>query len=238
MSDNAYATAADYADAMITARRAKNWLFLLLLLMLLIQLTVFFVAGYTDYVLPEAREDVMRLDEEAIATTLPVDGGGAVAEARGVVKTATNRSADALEYVTGLINFLGVALSVVLSVVLLLIVAIMLVGRLIGASRLTSAFVWSIVLIVLLFPWQAFLEPHAFKIPGVLYTWEELTSPTDGAKFPTDDFAFATLKWARYAGFPAVAVILLLVIQIKSNRGIKLALGEGDTDPPPSPELL
>jgi len=42
------ATAADYADAMITARRAKNWLLTLLLLILLAQLAIFFVARYTD----------------------------------------------------------------------------------------------------------------------------------------------------------------------------------------------
>ena len=43
MIDRTIATAADYADAMLTARRAKNWLVLLLLLMLLGQLALFFV---------------------------------------------------------------------------------------------------------------------------------------------------------------------------------------------------
>ena len=46
------ATAADYADAMMIARRAKNALFLVLLLMLLLQVVTFFVARTTNYVLP------------------------------------------------------------------------------------------------------------------------------------------------------------------------------------------
>src|SRR5436305_4338036 len=48
------ATAADYADAMMIARRAKNLLFFLLLLFLLLQLTIFFVARMTTHVIPYA----------------------------------------------------------------------------------------------------------------------------------------------------------------------------------------
>ena len=40
------AVAADYADAMLVARRAKNWLVFFLSLILLIQLGVFFAARY------------------------------------------------------------------------------------------------------------------------------------------------------------------------------------------------
>ena len=40
MADSTIITAADYADALTVARRAKNWLFLLLLLMLLAQIAI------------------------------------------------------------------------------------------------------------------------------------------------------------------------------------------------------
>ena len=43
MPHSPIATAADYADAMLTGRRAKNILFLMLLLMLLGQIAIFFV---------------------------------------------------------------------------------------------------------------------------------------------------------------------------------------------------
>ena len=51
MADREIATAADYADAMLTARRAKHVMVLLLLLMLLAQFAFFFVLRFTD-VLP------------------------------------------------------------------------------------------------------------------------------------------------------------------------------------------
>src|SRR4030095_14674455 len=84
-----------------------------------------------------------------------------------------------LYWVLGLSDFLGVGCALVLALVLLFMVAIMIVARVIGTSYAASAYVWSVVLVVLLFPWQAFLNnanltAAEFKFPGVLYTWNEL----------------------------------------------------------------
>jgi hypothetical protein len=40
----------------------------------------------------------------------------------------------------------------------------------------------------------------------------------------------ALLRWARFAGFPAVSVLLLLTIQAKSSRGLRAALGESELE--------
>src|SRR5439155_25672840 len=117
----------------IVARRAKNWLFLILLLILLVQLSLFFVARYTDF-FPRAMVG---------GTTQPT--------------TRASRAIEEFHYLTGLTTFLGTVLPVLLALVLLIIVNIMLVGRLIGVARVTSAYVWSLLLTLLLFPWQAFL---------------------------------------------------------------------------------
>src|SRR3954469_17740705 len=100
MTDPAIATAADYADAMYTSRRAKNLLVLLIFIMLLVQVGLFFTARYTDYIItpPSSTQPAARLF-------------------------------DVMQYVVGLGAFLGVILTIVLSFVLLLIVNIMLVGR-------------------------------------------------------------------------------------------------------------
>jgi hypothetical protein len=34
------------------------------------------------------------------------------------------------------------------------------------------------------------------------------------------------LKWARFVAFPVVSMVLVLLIQVRSRRGIRLALGE------------
>jgi hypothetical protein len=217
MPDSAIATAADYADALITARRAKNVLVLLLLLMLLAQLAIFFAARYTNVMTPAV--------VTTTTTTAPTT----------TVVAEPNQWFEKLQYVVGLTDFLGVTLSIVLSIIVLLLVQIMLVGRLIGVSRVTSAFIWALVLIVLLFPWQAFLNNVAFdrpefKIPGVLYTWDEVRL---FAKFGMDrdhpiPLAQLILQWSRFVAFPVISVLILLAIQIKSNRGLRQALGEAD----------
>jgi magnesium-transporting ATPase (P-type) len=191
------AAAADYADALLAARKAKNILASLILVMLLFQLGLFFWARYK----------------------FAVD--------------APSHTADFLKYGVGLSDFLGVAATIVLAIVLLFIVLVMLNGRLLGVSRLVSAFLWCIVLAVLLFPWQAFLMNQTFtstefKIPGVLYTWAELAAR---GRLHPPLFCPALLYWARFVGCPAVATVILLVIQHQSRRGLRMALG--NADPPP-----
>ena len=212
--DRAIETAADYADALMTARRAKNALVLILVLIVLVQLALFFMIRY-DVIKPGAGVTTVA----TAATTQP----------------AERNWWTMMHYVTGLGAFLGVALSVVLSFVIMLILNIMLVGRLVGAGRLTSAYIWTIVAIFFFFPWQAFLnnvnltpDQATFKIPGVLYTWYEVTDAQVGAKFPVDRTEVALLKWFRYVVAPVVAILILLVIQVKSNRGLKQALGEAE----------
>jgi hypothetical protein len=207
MNDPAIATAADYADAMYTARRAKNLLVLLIFVVLLLQLGLFFVARYTDYIIPNA--------------------------------TATTRPAaflvDWLQYLVGASAFLGIVLTIVLGLVLLLIVNIMLVGRLIGVAKTTSAYVWCLLLLVLLFPWQAFLANATFinpefKIPGVLYTWSELTTLARFGIGKSAEMPELILRWARFVAWPVAAIIIVLAIQIKSNRGLRQAFGETEPD--------
>jgi hypothetical protein len=195
------ATSADYADALLVARRGRNVLFLITLLMLLLQIAVFFIARYTN---------VIPTTTNSVVTTQPA-------------------ASELLNWVTSGTTTLGTILPILLALVLLLIVHIMLVGRLIGVARVTSAFLWCLVLMLLLFPWQKFFgvttDPRDMRLPGVLYTWDELVMY---ARFPTENLHLAITKWARFFVLPMLAVILLFVVQIKSSRGLRQALGEAD----------
>lgn len=210
MTQTSIATSADYADALLVARRGKHLLFLLLLLMLLGQIAFFFVARYTNIIPPATATAAATM-----ATTAPAEA------------VQPTRAALALNYVTSLMTFFGMILPILLAFDLLLILNIMLVGRLLGLARTTSAFLWCLLLMLLLFPVQSFFggttDAGDFRLPGLLYTWNELLLY---AKFPTDRPEFAVMKWARFVVMPLVAIILLAVIQIKSNRGLRQALGE------------
>jgi hypothetical protein len=229
MATSPIAIAADYADAMMAARRAKNWLFLLVLLAILGQIAIFFVLRHDS-----ALQGTSAMSAE-VSADLP-----SVATSRPVMPTLPK----VMEYLVAITGFVGIALALVLAMIQLLIVMIMLVGRLIGVSKVTSAFIWNLVLLVLLFPWQAVLispvSAHVavsstynteFKIPGILYTWGEVTHPSLGATFSSTPLtALAYLRWARFVIWPVVAVILLLVVQSKGSRGLRMALGEVEFD--------
>src|SRR5687768_16617847 len=153
------AVAADYADAMMTARRAKNWLFILLLVMLLTQLTIFFLLRFKVIRLGEqatiTAPTAVDITTQPESTTQPGDAETQPAVAANVETTCKSFLVDdVLRYVIPVTDFLGVTLAVVLGIVLLLIVTIMLVGRLIGVSHVTSAFVWCVLLTAMMFPWQ------------------------------------------------------------------------------------
>jgi hypothetical protein len=199
--------------------------------MLLLQLGTFFVAHSTNLILPDATTPSMAdtLSPATMPTTAPTTMPASIANAKQLLPSV-------LRYLTAIIDFLGIVLILVLAVVLMLIVKIMLVGRLIGVARVTSAFVWCVFLALLLFPWQAFLQntdfSGDFKLPGVLYTWSELIHPTAGAKFSSSDFNQSILRWACFVGWPVIALILLLVVQAKSSRGLRAALGESELESP------
>jgi hypothetical protein len=214
MVDPSIAVAADYAEALLVARRAKNALVGFLALVIVVQIAL--AAMKLGGVMPEA------FRAPAETTQLAAVAQPATAPAEGNL-----RWAPVFQYAVELTHFAGTVLVIALALVLLLIANIMLVARLIGVGQSTSAFAWSILLVILLLPWQGFwpsADPVAagFRVPGVLYIWSELVH-LHGEQFMSDG---AVLRWARWVAFPLVAVILLLTIQLKSRRGLRKALGE------------
>lgn len=197
---NDMASSADHAEALLAARRGRNFLTGLLLFLLLAQLALFFTARYS----------------QILATTM------------GSTTQPSSVRIDLLHYAISLSGFVGLVSSLLLSAVLLLVINIMLVSRSLGLGPVVRAFLMSLVLLLLLFPWQAFLNNATltateFKIPGVLYTWEEISRH---ARFVADSWTMRLLRWSRFVGFPVVAMVLLTLIIRRSSKGIRLALGE------------
>jgi hypothetical protein len=197
MSQSAIATAADYADALFTARRAKNIFASVTALLLISQIALFFVARY-------------KIDPET-----------------------PSRALDLVKYFVGGIDFLGILAPLLLAIVLLVIVGVMLVGRLIGVSRVLCAFFYCCALVLMLFPWQAFLANQTFtsvefKIPGVLYNWAELLAR---ARFHPVGLNQELLFWARFVAWPVASLIVLAVCCVHVRHGLRQALGELPPEP-------
>ena len=67
-----------------------------------------------------------------------------------------------------------------------------------------------------------------FRVPGVLWTWDEMANRAHFASDLSADWAATILNWFRFVGAPLVAVVVTLLVQARSNRGLKMALGEDE----------
>jgi hypothetical protein len=245
------AVSADYADALITARRAKNWLFLFLLIGLLAQIAIFFCAKFNVLkITPEGAATVTmpkHVESSTSSSTGPTTAESTTTirfekEEKALEVRGKNVTGDVVAWVVNSIVYLAAIFSIVMSIIVLLLVLIMLVGRLIGVAHTTSAFVWAALLAVLIFPWQLFYSPETaraamtptdakeirlddYRWPGALYTYGELRQ---GASFKDAETKVAVLRYARFVGFPFVALVILFMAQAKSGRGVKYALGEAE----------
>ena len=231
---NPLAAAADYADALIVARRLKTTLCTLLWFVLGTELSLFvllrYVASVRSLIVPTAAANP-----------------AAVANSRAV-----------LQYAVGLLDFGGLILPLVLVAMVTVVLLVQVAARTVGAGRTTSALGWAVLLAVLLFPWQAVLNNPAInadktqdaigmKVPGVVYTWAEVSHPDQGAAFADvhgvrpgtgtgpatsepSAVVVAVLHWVRYAVFPALAMVIVGLVHAKTEQGLRLSFGTA-TDP-------
>ena len=204
----------DYAEGMAAARRAKTVLCAALFFVLGTELTLFFMLRY-------------------VHSLSGITAGHNVADAAG-----WNR--DVFQYLIGLLDFAGLILPWVLAAMVLTMALIQTAGHVAGVGRTVSALSWSVLLAMLLFPWQAVLnnpainaDPKAdaigMKVPGVVYTWAEVSNPVQGARFAefnaSADKVKAALDWLRYAGFPLAALVIVGVVHTKTERAHRRAFG-------------
>ena len=206
------AAAAVYHDALSTARGFRTLCFLVLLLCLLGQIGTFFAAKYwEDFPGREAGDAAVTTSVESTEDLADGDDGDVLTGGLYMLAYAT--------------LWLGLVFGILLSLTLCFTTLVMLCGRTVGVDRVAKAFLWSLVLLLLLVPWQSVLTHPSvsggpFHIPGVLWTWPELMRNVP-------DFAGQQwLGWVRFVGWPVVALILLAVVYAASGGGIKRALGE------------
>lgn len=228
--DRMISVAADYADALLVARRVKRTMLLLLALILVVQIAMFATAQFSD-LLPADASSQSLAATDAVATTMPL--------AHATPTPSATRWPDTLHYVSTLSLYAAMIAGLVLIAMLALTVHIMLVGRLVGVALVTRAFVLAVLLWLLMFPWQTLLVTHELGrndivIPGVLYTWDEIQDrvlPLKAPGTPAMSTDAAILYWARFLALPIAALILVLMVQKRSGRGLKLALGEEEILP-------
>ena len=217
------AATAVYHDALSTARSFRTLCFAVVLLCLLAQIGMFFAAKYwSDFPGRASAGGTVTLP-----SGLDADGDSTPAVSAETAEVGADAVESALYTVLYATLFLGLVFSLLLSLTLAFTTLVMLCGRTVGVDRVTRAFLWSLVLLLLMIPWQAVLahpsSGGAFRIPGALYTWPELMRNVP--EFAGAGVGGEVLGWLRFAAVPLIALILLIVVFATSGGGIKRALG-------------
>jgi len=206
----------DCLEAVSVFRGWKNFFFLILVICLLLAQASFWLV---DRGIVKAQTDALS-DTQAIAeaATLTVADANATSQptsadrpgpARGLLAKLTfDHVARTVELVDGVL----LITAALYCMAMLFSLMVSLIGRLGGINHISRAFFLSLIMLVLVVPWQNVLS---LNVPGVIYTPAELVT---WFATKTDSTAGMVFYYLRFAGYWLVVLLLLLMSQVRSGR--------------------
>ena len=116
------------------------------------------------------------------------------------------------------INFVAVLAAALYCLTILFALKVSLLGRLGGINHISRAFFLSLVMVVLLLPWQLLFGG---VVAGVLYTPDQLAGSCAAERCGIFTIA---LYYLRFTGYWALVVLLLILAQLRTSRWTKATL--------------
>lgn len=230
-----------YLDAFASLRATKNWAWWLLLVSILLSVAAFAMVRWTGLVqdspsFQAAKQAAMGLEQAAapedaaaaddLPATVPAEPPAtAPAPAKPVrqpVPANASRAEDiyqGLDVILPMVKTLALISAILLSVSLFAALMVVCAGRLGGAGQLASALVWSVVLGLVLVPWDAVFGTQF--IPGVLVSRQEIVAKSASAVWTAAAWYDVVLYYLRFVGWPVLAVLIWLTVQFKFARAYR-----------------
>lgn len=226
----------DCLEAVGVCRGWRNFLFVIVALCLLFLQVSFWLVdtGYIkaggcteNAVCAEEAEDTRQIEEAATDAAAdanqPVGDINQPAEAevqepRRGIGSLLSVTFECLEKVIRFVDAVLILAATLYCLTILFCLKLSLIGRLGGINHICRAFFLSLVMLVLLLPWQMLF---ASIVVGAMYTPDEL------AKWCTAETAsiFCTIiHYLRFTGYWAVVLLLLIFSQVRSSRWTKAIL--------------
>jgi hypothetical protein len=240
----------DHLEAITVFKAAKNFVFVITVVSLILMLACFFVADsrYAKYdgnageaaapVVPivknieelavQAAAHVAAADAnipQSAAMTGPIPSGPPVpaavdsASPKGVAARPLKIKFEWIAWVLRVSNFAGMISVTLYSLILVFCLKISLVGRLGGINHIARAFIWSLVAMVFLMPWQMYFGG---VLAGAVFTPGELMAAC--TRVAPRDLLEKIFFYTRFAGLPAVVILMMLTAQVRSVRWAKATL--------------
>ncbi|MHC4264767.1 MAG: hypothetical protein ACYSUK_02415 [Planctomycetota bacterium] len=130
-----------------------------------------------------------------------------------------NITTDHLSWLIRFLNFFLILTAVLYSLTMLFILKVSLQGRMGGINHITRAFFLSILMLVLLLPWQKLFNGI---VAGLMYTPSELIDACENVK--TSEIFGKILFYLRFCVYWILVVLLLILSQVRSARWAKATL--------------
>jgi hypothetical protein len=224
----------DCLEAVGVFRGWKNFLFVIVILcLLLLQISFWLVdAGYIGTC--EENEG----DEAAAVAGIPRENVQDIDEAAKKVATKANQPAEAISqepqqsaaanslfgiqfvHLAWLVRFVNAALiltATLYCLTMLFSLKISLIGRLGGINHICRAFFISLVMLILLLPWQS---AFGCVVKGAMYTPCELKA----CSAETSGIFGSILYYLRFTGYWLLIMLLLILSHVRSCRWTKAIL--------------
>jgi len=208
---------AEYAIAFRSIRAAKNFAATLIILCILTQIGATLAVHFARVLdalptaaTPTAARTLPAAEAGAEPATQPADSDVDFAAICSVL----------LKYGLPGMRFAALVLCLLLVLMVMFAVKLSLVERIGGVAGFMSAFNWSLILLMMLVPWQQILSSSLSC--GALFNFNELTR-ADSALGETPGQLDQLLFYARFIAYPCVALFTCLIVQMKFAKGYSAA---------------
>jgi len=150
--------------------------------------------------------------------TVPNQPGETAAQERQPAGTLFGIKFEHLAWLIRFVNFVLILAAVLYCLTMLFILKVSLLGRLGGINHICRAFFLSLVMVVLLLPWQLLFGG---VVAGAIYTPEGLINSCTAM---TGGIFTTILFYLRFTGYWVLVMLLLIFSQIRSGRWTKATL--------------
>ena len=215
----------DCLEAIGVFRGWKNFFCLIVIVCLLLLQISFWIVNL-DYIRGECPDMIQGIvaggvgqnvqDANDVTAALAEDEGGLGSVV--IVKSLLGVTFTHLAMGIRVVNAILILTAVLYCLTILLALKISLVGRLGGINHICRAFFLSLIMVLLLLPWQRIF---AGVIIGAIYTPSELANWTSAG---TGSIFDIILFYLRFCGFWLLILLLLIFSQLRSGRWTKTIL--------------
>lgn len=214
----------DCLEAVGVFRGWKNFFFLMVVICLVLAQVSFWLVDLGFVTIPDDPGQMPSASATAVtpavadanATTPTSEGDGGMLELSFLGKLNFGHLSRTIDVVDGIL----IVTAALYCMAMFFSLMVSLIGRLGGINHISRAFFLSLIMLVLVVPWQRLLESSVIGViytPGDLVTWFT-------AQGESDSFVRTVLYYLRFTGYWLVVMMLMIMSQTRSARWTKSIL--------------